>query len=191
MAGLGTLVEARVSAHPTIDGALTPAVPDGFTPKLRYEGPGGPLVAAHDDDLRATWVGGPGADGLLLPWGDLDSLDEPGTYRRLADGVRSSIAERAHTLLTVRLVGTSLRTSGRWLEIRVTGGPRYELRQRAVRGVRLERDGRLVAKGLRRDAVEVAADATSVDATLVTAYKASLWRMLRLPSISLGEIPGD
>jgi hypothetical protein len=184
MAGPGTLVEARIRS----EGEPAIALPDGLLFVADYDGPGGPLTVAQPEDLAATWVVG-GPDPLVLPWGTVDSIDDAGCYRRLADGIRST--EDSSFACTVRLVGTSIRTSGRWLEVDVDDGPHYEVRRALVRGTRLERDGELVARGFRGRTLEVIKSATHLDACLVAALKATLWKMLALPRIPDFEIPGD
>jgi hypothetical protein len=89
------------------------------------------------------------------------------------------------------LEGTSIRTSRRWVEIAVDAGPTYEARRSFFRGARLERDGRLIARGFRGARIEVAADATALDAVVVAALRTSLWRMMALPRIPDFEVPGD
>jgi hypothetical protein len=190
MAGPGTLVEARMHALGPNDDGPVHAPPAGLLLVREYVGPGGPLTVAQPESLRATWVGGGDHGALDVPWGTLDSIDDAGAYRRLADGVHSS--DDSAFCLTVRLVGTSVRTSKRWLEIDVDhGGPHYEVHRGVVRGARLERDGELVAKGLRRSSLEVSSSATALDARLVAAYSATLWKMLALPRLPEFEIPGD
>jgi hypothetical protein len=190
MAGAGTLVEARFPPSDRVgteDATLAP--PDDYAVIARYEGPAGPLVIAQHDDCRAVWVGGAPDGALQVPWGPLDSIDDPGAYRRLVEGVAS---EGDGIPLVIRLVGTSVRTSKRWLEIDVGGGHQYQLRRRALRGTRLVRDdGRVVAKGFRGKVIEVASDASSLEAALVAAVWASVERMLFLPAMPSFEIPGD
>jgi hypothetical protein len=190
MAGRGSLVEARMRAVGNADDdAPVHAPPDGLFLLSEYRGPSGPLTVAQPESLQATWVGG-GTDGpLVIPWGTLDSIDDAGAYRRLADGVRTT--DDSAFPLVVRLVGTSVRTSKRWLEIDVDDGTHYEMRRAFFRGAWLERDGDLVAKGFRGDALEVIDSATALDARLVAALKATLWRMLALPALPPFEIPGD
>ncbi len=183
MAGLGALVEARFLPpdQPSEDTAKIAAeLPEDYFAFAFYDGPPAPLVVAEHDECRSTWIGGAPEGPLVLPWGTLDSIDDPGAYRRLADGIRS---EGDGIDMTVRLVGTSVRASKRWLEIDVDGGPHLELRKGVVRGLRLLRDEGVVAKGFRGKAIEVAADATPIDSVVVAAVWASLELMLRLPKM--------
>jgi hypothetical protein len=187
MAGRGTLVEARFPPPGRWDEA---GADEGYSPLGRYDGPPHRLTVWQQDDLRAILVRGAAEGDLRIPWGTMDSLNDAGSYRRLADGVRS---DPGGIDLVVRLVGTSVRPSKRWLEIDVDDGPRYELRRGAVRGMRLDRGGELVAKGFRGKIIEVRPDATPLDAVLVAAVKMSLERMLWLPNVPTDQlvIPGD
>jgi hypothetical protein len=189
MAGLGSLVEARL--RDLGDDAEPPTwpAPEDWLLRSEYVGPGGPLTVAQPESLQATWIGGGASGALIVPWGSLDSINDAGAYPRLARGVRTT--DTSDVALLIRLVGTSVRTSKRWLEIDVDGGPHYEVRRGFVRGTRLERDGEIVAKGFRRGVFEVIDSASPLDARLAAATKTSLWRMLELPALPDFEIPGD
>ena len=184
MAGLGTLVEARFGPLDRVDD-----IEPGWLALGAYEGPPCVLAITQGEDLRSICVRGAPEGCLRVAWGTLDSIDDIGAYRRLADGVRTM--EDSDIGLTVRLVGTSVRTSGRWLAIDVDDGPRYEVRRSVFRGTRLQRDGVVVAKGFGGKVIDVSDAATGLDATLVAAVKSTLWSMLSLPKLPEIVIPGD
>ena len=184
MAASGALVEARFPPSDRVD-----LDADGWLPVAEYDGPPCRLVIAQREDLRAIAIRGAPEGEVRIPWGPLDSINDAGAYRRLAGGVPTT--DDSEVRMTIRLVGTSVRTSARWLSIDVEGGPHYEFRRSVLRGARLLRDGSLVAKGFRGKVIEVSTAATGLDAVVVSAVRTTLWSMLALPKLPDFVIPGD